>query len=216
MAPRGRRRSFDRDAALTTATLLFWERGYEGTSVADLTQAIGINPPSLYAAFTDKRHLFDEVVRAYGHTFGAFLGDALREPATAHEAFTRMLREAAVEYTDPSHPAGCLVISAATNVPPASADVQQTLREQRNNNVRAFEHRLRDAVRDGELPDGTDVRALAVYYATVIQGMSQQARDGASRHDLRRVAELAMRAWPTTPVDGPAPDRAPPQSPSRI
>lgn len=209
MARQGRRRSFDREAALTTATLLFWERGYEGTSVADLTQAIGINPPSLYAAFTDKRHLFDEVVQRYGHTFGAFLGEALREPATAREAFARMLREAAVEYTDPGHPAGCLVISAATNVPPAGADVQQALRDQRNNNVLAFEHRLRDAVRKNELPADTDVRALAVYYAAVIQGMSQQARDGASRRDLGRVAELAMQAWPTATGDNPAPAQSP-------
>lgn len=193
---RGRPRSFDRAAALEKATRLFWERGYEGTSIADLTNAMGINPPSLYAAFSDKRTLFQEVVENYGATFGAFMGAALREEATAYKAFARMLREAAVTYTDPSHPAGCLVISAATNVPAAHQDVQDALRRQRNQNLDLFEARLRAAVAEGELPPDVDTRALAVFYAAVIQGMSQQARDGVSRAHLRAVAELALSAWP--------------------
>ncbi|WP_433686824.1 TetR/AcrR family transcriptional regulator [Micromonospora carbonacea] len=198
-ASRGRPRGFDRDAALVAATLLFWERGYEATSIADLTRAMGINAPSLYAAFTDKRHLFQEVVEVYGRTFGAFMGRAFAEEPRAYDAFARMLREAAVEYSDPSHPAGCLVISAATNIPPNNIEVQQSLRDQRNDNVLAFESRLRGAVASGELPPGTDARGLSLFYAAVIQGMSQQARDGRGQAELMLIAELALTAWPAPP-----------------
>ncbi|MFF2950852.1 TetR/AcrR family transcriptional regulator, partial [Kitasatospora sp. NPDC057965] len=108
---RGRPRTFDRAAALRQATMLFWQYGYEGTSVAELTKRMGINAPSLYSAFGDKRTLFDEVVETYGQSFGSFVAVALQEAATAREAFARVLREAAAVYTDPEHPAGCLVIS---------------------------------------------------------------------------------------------------------
>ncbi|GGY12478.1 TetR/AcrR family transcriptional regulator [Streptomyces minutiscleroticus] len=193
---RGRPRSFDRDTALAQATLLFWEHGYEGVSISDLTQAMGISPPSLYAAFGDKRTLFKEVVDRYGGTFGAFMGKALEEEGDARTGFARMLHEAAVSYTDPHHPAGCLVISAAMNYSAASADVEQELRERRAANVRAFEERLRGAEALGALPDGADARGLAVYFAAVVQGMSQQARDGASTAELERAAEYAMAVWP--------------------
>ncbi|MGW0928119.1 TetR/AcrR family transcriptional regulator [Streptomyces sp. NPDC002644] len=195
-AKRGRPRSFDREAALVQATLLFWQHGYEGTSISDLTTAMGISPPSLYAAFGDKRALFSEVVERYGGSFGAFMESALDGEDDPRAGFARMLDEAAVSYTSPEHPAGCLVISAATNYSPQTADVERTLRERRVANVRSFEARLRDAEAGGSLPEGTDTRALAVYFAAVVQGMSQQARDGATTAELRRAAEYAMAAWP--------------------
>jgi AcrR family transcriptional regulator len=137
-ATRGRPRGFDRDAALVEATRLFWERGYEATSVGELTEAMGIRPGSLYAAFGDKKSLFKEVVHAYGRTpVGAFIGVALSEELTAYEAFSRILREAAVIYPDPSHPAGCLTISAATNVTVQDAEVAAFLRDLRNANLRS-------------------------------------------------------------------------------
>ncbi|RKT11585.1 TetR family transcriptional regulator [Streptomyces sp. 1114.5] len=194
---RGRPPTFDRAEALAAATRLFWERGYEATSVTDLTAATGMRPGSLYAAFGDKRSLFEEVVRAYGSSpVGAFAAVALAEEPTAYGAFARILREAAAIYPDPSHPAGCLVISAATNVSAQDAGIQARLRELRNENQRVFEARLRRAVEEGELPPEADPKALAGYLATVIQGMSQQARDGATADDLARTAELALRAWP--------------------
>ncbi|MEU2338618.1 TetR/AcrR family transcriptional regulator [Streptomyces sp. NPDC006654] len=196
---RGRPRSFDREVALVQATLLFWQHGYEGTSVADLTAAMGISPPSLYAAFGDKRALFTEVVDRYGSTFGAFMGNALAEESDARTGFARMLDEAAVSYTDPTHPAGCLVISAATNYSPGTADVERDLRTRRAANVGSFEERLNEAKALGSLPAGTDTRALAVYFAAVVQGMSQQARDGATTEELRRVAAYAMAVWPEPP-----------------
>ncbi|GLW04894.1 TetR family transcriptional regulator [Microtetraspora sp. NBRC 13810] len=191
---RGRPRSFDREAALAQATLLFWERGYEATSVADLTRVMGIGPPSLYAAFGDKRALFEEVVDSYGHAFGAFAARALEQEPTTRAGVARMLREAAEEYTRPGRPRGCLVISAATNC--TSEEVEGALRERRNATVRDIQRRIEHDISTGELPEGTDARVLAVYVGAVVQGLSQQARDGATRAELEAVAAAAMSAWP--------------------
>ncbi|GAA2465464.1 TetR/AcrR family transcriptional regulator [Streptomyces macrosporus] len=193
---RGRPRSFDRDTALEKALRTFWEHGYETTSIADLTRAMGIAAPSLYAAFGDKKTLFEEVVEVYVHRYGGFIGRALAEEPTARGAVGRVLREAAVEYTEPGRPPGCLVINAAVNAAPASAEVAEALRAMREENVRAFASRIRAGVAAGELPEDTDVSALARFTAAVLQGMSQQARDGAGRGELEAVADAAMRAWP--------------------
>jgi AcrR family transcriptional regulator len=199
-AKRGRPRAFDRDTALDAATRLFWERGYEATSVGELTEAMGIRPGSLYAAFGDKKSLFKEVVYSYGRSAaGAFMSVALDEEPTAYGAFARILREAAVVYTDPSHPAGCLTISAATNVTPQDAEVAAFLRDLRNKNLDVFRARLQAAQQAGELPAATNPRAMAAYFAAVIQGMSQRAADGATAAELTETAELALTAWPTRP-----------------
>ncbi|MFI7445111.1 TetR/AcrR family transcriptional regulator [Nonomuraea indica] len=194
---RGRPRGFDRDTALAEATRLFWERGYEATSVGELTEAMGIRPGSLYAAFGDKKALFREVVETYGRSpLGTFMADALREEPTAYGAFARILRDAASIYPDPSHPAGCLTICAATNVTVQDAEVGEYLRDLRNANLVVFEARLREARERGELPAGADPRALAGYFGAVIQGMSQRARDGAGPEELATIAEVALAAWP--------------------
>lgn len=176
--------------------LAFWERGFESTSIAELTAAMGIGAPSLYAAFGDKKALFREVVDVYGRTHGAFAMRALAEEPTARQGVARMLREAAAEYTDRAHPRGCLVISAAINCGPDAADIEQLLRRQRNANVSEIERRIRADVEARALPPRTDARTLAVLTAAVLQGMSQQARDGASRAQLEAVAQAAMLAWP--------------------
>jgi AcrR family transcriptional regulator len=194
--PRGRPRSFDRETALEKALLAFWEHGYEATSVSDLTRVMNIGAPSLYAAFGDKRSLFEEVVREYGTKYGSFAERALAEEPTARAAVERTLREAAVEYTDPAHPYGCLVIHAAINC--TTPEVERSLRERRNANIAAFESRIRADIAAGELPAGTDAAALARHAGAVIQGMSQQARDGASRAELEALAEIAMANWPRT------------------
>ncbi|MFF2653975.1 TetR/AcrR family transcriptional regulator [Streptomyces sp. NPDC058045] len=194
---RGRPPAFDRDTALGAATRLFWQRGYEATSIGDLTEAMGIRPGSLYATFGDKKSLFQEAVTAYGSSpAGAFMGVALAEEATARGAFLRILREAAEVYTDPSHPAGCLVICAASNVTERDEEVAAFLRERRNANLTAFEARLRAAERVEGLPPGTDPKGLAAYFAAVIQGMSQRSRDGATAAELTGTAELALAFWP--------------------
>ncbi|MCX5061318.1 MULTISPECIES: TetR/AcrR family transcriptional regulator [unclassified Streptomyces] len=194
--PRGRPRSFDRETALEKAVMAFWEHGYEATSVSDLTRVMGIGAPSLYAAFGDKRALFEEVVTSYGTRYGSFGDRALAEESTARAAVERMLREAAAEYTAPDRPHGCLVIHAATNC--TTPEVEVSLRDRRNANIAAFESRIKDGVAAGELPAGTDAAALARHTGAVIQGMSQQARDGASREELEALAEIAMTIWPRT------------------
>ncbi|WP_194294005.1 TetR/AcrR family transcriptional regulator [Streptomyces sp. RB17] len=191
---RGRPRSFDRATALEKALMAFWEHGYEATSVADLTRIMGIGAPSLYAAFGDKRTLFEEVVRLYTDTYGAFGERALAEEPTARAAVERTLREAAAEYTDPAHPYGCLVVHAATNC--TSPEVERLLRERRNAGIAALESRIRADVAAGRLPAGTGAAALARHAGAMIQGMSQQARDGASRGELEALAEIALSIWP--------------------
>ncbi|MFE2418317.1 TetR/AcrR family transcriptional regulator [Streptomyces hokutonensis] len=193
---RGRPRSFDRTTALERAVLAFWEHGYEATSVSDLTRAMGIGAPSLYAAFGDKQALFAEVVEEYGTRYGSFADRALAEEPTARAAVARILREAAAEYTAPGRPHGCLVIHAATNC--TTPEVEESLRMRRNANLAAFERRIAADIAEGELPADLDAAALARHAGAVVQGMSQQARDGASRTELEALAEIAMTIWPRT------------------
>ncbi|MEV5828891.1 TetR/AcrR family transcriptional regulator [Spirillospora sp. NPDC052242] len=194
---RGRPRGFDRDEALRRAMTLFWERGYEATSVSDLTAAMGIRPASLYAAFGDKKSLFKEVVDVYGRSpAGTFMTAALREEPTARAAFARLLRDAAVHQCDTAHPPGCLVISAATNVTAEDEEIAAFLRGMREANKATFRDRLHAARDAGELPPDADPDGLADYFAAVVQGMSQQARDGATEADLSRIAAHAMAVWP--------------------
>ncbi|MGW4090771.1 TetR/AcrR family transcriptional regulator [Nocardia sp. NPDC004750] len=190
---RGRPRSFDRDAALDKAMRLFWARGYEATSIGDLTAAIGIGAPSLYAAFGDKKTLFGEVVAKFGDRYGGFVARALAEEDTAEAAVRRILREAATEYTRPECPHGCLVISAGVNT--TSAEIADLLRDMRNRNIDTFAARIQADIDAGVLPGHLDARTLARYVGTVMQGMSQAARDGAGRAELERVAQMALRGW---------------------
>ncbi|MFI9596954.1 TetR/AcrR family transcriptional regulator [Nonomuraea sp. NPDC052265] len=191
-----RQRAFDRDAALESALRAFWKHGYEATSIAELTAAMGIRPPSLYAAFGDKRRLFEEAVRRYQLTYGAFTTRALTEEPTGRRAVERVLRESAAEYAGADHPPGCLIISAAVNCGPESAEVEELLRGFREEAKAAIRRRIDDDVAAGRLAPGTDTGALATFFASVIQGMSTQSRDGAPYADLLGVAELAMTAYP--------------------
>lgn len=187
------RRAFDREQALAAALRVFWTHGYETTSVATLTEAMGINPPSLYAAFGDKRQLFDEAVELYRRTYGTRLPEA----PDARSAIAALLRHLAADYTDPGHPPGCVIITGAANCAPGSQDVKDKLRAMREETKASIAARIRADVDTGRLPAGTDADGLAVFYAAVIQGMNQQAVDGAPRETLERVADTAMAAWPT-------------------
>ena len=193
---RGRPPAFDRDAALGQAMLVFWKHGYDTTSITALTEAMGINASSLYAAFGDKRSLFTAVVRHYRQGPARFTSTPLDEAPTAREAVERLLRAAANVYAGSGHPPGCLVISGATNCTPHSADVQAELRAIRAEGLRALEHRVAAGIRAHELPADTDAHALAAFYSATLQGMSGLARDGATRTDLDDVITMALAAWP--------------------
>ncbi|MEU6592814.1 TetR/AcrR family transcriptional regulator [Streptomyces sp. NPDC046881] len=186
------RRAFDRDQALAAALREFWTHGYETTSVASLTEAMGINPPSLYAAFGDKRQLFDEAVQLYRRTYGA----RLPQGPDARSAISTLLRQLAADYTDPGHPPGCVIITGAANCSPGSQDVKDKLRAMREETKASLAACIRTDVDAGRLPADTDADGLAAFYAAVVQGMNQQAVDGATRETLERVADAAMAAWP--------------------
>jgi len=203
VASRGRPRRFDRAAALRRAMEVFWERGYEGTSVSDLTAVMGINAPSLYAAFGSKEALFREAVALYDATEGSATGDALRDEPTARAAIEGVLRRNAAAFADPATPSGCMIVLAATNCTPANDGVRDFLAEWRRNDEAAFADRLARGVTAGELPTGTDTRALAAFYTAVLHGLAIQARDGASHATLDAVVDHAMTAWPT-PTSTPA------------
>jgi AcrR family transcriptional regulator len=173
--PRGRARAFDRDEALNRAVAVFWEHGYDAASVALLTEAMGIGAPSLYAAFGDKRALFDEALDRYLRTYGSFTARAIAGESSARGAIARLLREAAAAYTGAGHPPGCLLITAATNCTPGSAGVKARLRDLRAQGHLALEQKIAAAVQAGELPAGTDSRALATFYAATLQGIRAQA-----------------------------------------
>lgn len=194
----GRPPSFDRGAALRAAMLAFWRHGYEGTSLAELTAAMGISPPSLYAAFGDKRALFLEAVRLYA-------GDAAEQDAaaaaapSARAAAEALLRASALAFTGEATPPGCLVASAAASGPETSAEVREALAAVRRATAARLRRRIERDVAEGALPADADPEALAGLVVAVVQGLSALARDGAGRGALLAVVEQALQGWPERP-----------------
>ncbi|GLS33258.1 transcriptional regulator, TetR family [Mesorhizobium albiziae] len=195
MSERGRPRSFDRSVALQRAMEIFWVNGYDGASLADLTAAMGINSPSLYAAFGSKEALFLEATELYTQVEGTGIWTVLETAATTREAIDGFLRATAKAYSQDGKPQGCLIALGALHPDNSSKAVCTDLRRRRAENLAALKRRFERGVAEGELPKNFDCQAVATFYATVQHGMSIQARDGASHEALLDVANGAMAAW---------------------
>lgn len=191
---RGQGRKFDLDEILEKAMLAFWRHGYDGTSVATLTREMGINTPSLYAAFGSKEGLFFAAVEYYNNGRGSFMQRAFDEEERSPVLIRRLLYEAAETYTHVDGPGGCLIIGSATRVSDAAQQVADRLQSLRNANIDRLESHVRADVDDGTLPAGTDARAVAEFTGVIVQGMSHRARDGATTEALRTVADTAWRS----------------------
>ncbi|MBY0286179.1 MAG: TetR/AcrR family transcriptional regulator [Mycobacteriaceae bacterium] len=195
MATRGRPRAFDRDEALGRAMEVFWEHGYEATSMSHLTAAMGISSPSLYAAFGCKEELFREAVAYYNDTLGATAAAELRERPTAREAISAVLRHHAVVFCDPDNPRGCMIVLAATTSGDDTRSVHEYLAQWRMALENDFRERVERGIAEGDVPAGADAAAIAAFYNTVNHGMAIQARDGADEKKLSSIAEGAIAAW---------------------
>lgn len=195
MPERGRPRTFDRTVVLRRAVEVFWVKGYEGSSISDLTAAMGINSPSLYAAFGSKEALFLEAIELYTQVEGADIWSALEKAPTARQAIERFLRRTAKAYSQTDRPQGCLIALGALHQDSSCGAICDDLRRRRAENRSALLRRLERGVAEGELPQGFDSCTAATFYATVQHGMSIQARDGASRAALMATVAGAMAAW---------------------
>jgi TetR/AcrR family transcriptional regulator, copper-responsive repressor len=196
--PRGRPRSFDREAALAAAIEVFWRKGFEGTSISDLTEAMGINPPSLYAAFGDKEQLFLEAADSYSQSRGDEC-PYTSEP-TARGAIEKLLTYMARELTEGDHPRGCMMVMAAATSANASSRLQKAIAEKRIASRDHMRMRIKQGIQEGDVPADTDAGALADFYSTIIAGLSTQARDGSSRKSLMATVERAMTLFPEVPA----------------
>jgi AcrR family transcriptional regulator len=191
----GRPRSFDEAKALERAMRVFWRRGYEGASLPELTKAMGINRPSMYAAFGNKEQLFKKAVERYSEAPQAFLEDCLAAP-TIRDVAHRLFQGTAERLADPKNPRGCLILQGALACGKESESIRRDLIARRAVREEMIRHRFAQAG-SRELPKGMKADDLARYVATVLQGLAIQAASGATAEELKGIADVAMRSWPT-------------------
>ncbi|MDT0321601.1 TetR/AcrR family transcriptional regulator [Streptomyces millisiae] len=194
-APIGRPRGFDAEEALERAMRVFWEQGYEGASLTDLTRAMGITRTSMYAAFGNKEELFRKALERYTEGPASYGARALREP-TARQVATAFLNGSVRASTRPGCPSGCLGVQGSLAAGDPGRAARDELAAWRNAHTAHLRDRFRRAADEGDLPPGSDPDLLARYLMTVANGIAVQAASGASRDDLQRVADMALRSWP--------------------
>jgi AcrR family transcriptional regulator len=188
----GRPRSFDEDAALDTAMRLFWERGYEGTSMADLTKAMSLSAPSIYAAFGDKMALFQAAAKRYAEGPGQYQAKALRE-STLKEVIQALFRNTVEFLNDSRYPSGCMTLTGAMACSVEDQAAKDFLAEIRKQNEEALRTRLQQARKSGELPAEVNIVDYARYLSTILGGLAIQAANGISRAEMKRIADMALR-----------------------
>jgi AcrR family transcriptional regulator len=189
----GRPREFDPERALDAAVDVFWRYGYEGASLSALTEAMGINRTSMYAAFGNKRELFDRALARYADRDMAYVRDALAQP-TAAEVIVSFLRGNVLAITAPGRPPGCLSVLGGVSCGPGNSDVTSTLATARKSGEAALRVRLQRARREGDLSSNLNPADLARYVMSVSEGLAVHAAAGATRSDLNRVVDIALRA----------------------
>ena len=193
---KGRPRSFDRDSALFKALEVFWKRGYEPASVSDLCTAMGINAPSLYAAFGSKSGLFLEAVTFYAERYWSAPSRRFMEEKDFYLAVHNFFSEAAHILLSPDTPCGCMVVLAAVNISEEETDIIQDLRKRRLETRDMFARKIRQAVDEGQLPADTSPESLACAFNTFLEGMSLQAQSGMSVKEMEAMASYAVRMLP--------------------
>ena len=194
----GRPREFDVDKALDLALQVFWRKGYEGASMADLTETMGITKPSLYSAFGNKEELFRKALDRYVDGPGGYFQVALAKP-TIRAVVEHLLLESADAVSDPDHPPGCLAVQGALSCGDAAESIKQELMSRRAKSEQDLRQRFERAIAEGDLPQGSDAADLAAYISAILQGMAVQAAGGTTREQLRKIAEMALRTWPPPP-----------------
>lgn len=199
---RGRQKTFDREVALEAAMLLFWEQGFEQTTIDDLARAMGLSTSSLYSTFGDKEALFLSALDLYQASRGRYTTTALQGQRSALDAFQHLFEVAAHELTRPKQPRGCMLALSMMTSSPAYKKLQRELTRRRSISFQAFESRLQEAVRKKEISPSVDLSALASFLMTTLMGMSLQARGGAKKDDLLKVSMIALRAWPLAHASG--------------
>jgi AcrR family transcriptional regulator len=198
MTQRGRPKTFDRDHALEAAMMLFWNRGFEQTSVDELAAAMGIQTSSLYSSFGDKESLYLEAVDHYLRGRGRIYETAISEGKTAKEGFANLLKVAASEMTRRDQPKGSMLSLALPTCSPKYEKLQEEVNRLRDFSETVWMERLRGAVRNKELPKSTDLQVLQLFFRNTLFGMSLLARAGESRDTLTEIGKLALRVWPSS------------------
>lgn len=193
--PRGRPRAFDADAALDKAMRVFWKSGYEGASLPALTAAMGINRPSLYAAFGNKESLFRKAVDRYVELSGGLLRQSLEQP-TARAAVEMLLR-GIIAKSGTGKIRGCLLVQGALACGDSAEPIRQELAHRRSASELALRQRFQRAISEGDLPHDANPAALAKYITTFQHGIAVQLASGARRGELLAAIDVAMRAWPS-------------------
>ncbi|NHN31630.1 TetR/AcrR family transcriptional regulator [Paenibacillus agricola] len=192
----GRPRNFDMDNALEQALEVFWRKGYEGTSLTDLTTAMGINRPSLYSAYGNKEDLFRKVLDRYVNESEAYNKEAFNLP-TARQVVERLMLDTVDGVTNPNHPTGCLLVHGALVCGEETEPIRDELILRRMALEAQLLQRLETARINGDLPSESDPADLARFIIVIIRGISVQASSGACAKDLQNVVKTAMLAWPT-------------------
>lgn len=193
---RGRPPAFDRDEALEKAMQAFWNHGYEGTSMAELMEAMDMNKPSIYAAFGNKEELFRKALQKYFSGPSAFVKEAMLE-ATSRQVVKVLLTKAVELLTDQNNPRGCMMVQAALSCGPEAKLIQQELISYRSGFEAALKQRFELAKENSDLPADADASALAKYVALIHQGISVQATSGASKDELMATVDIVLKNWPT-------------------